>query len=237
MRSTGLNMLKKLSVVALALVAPSMTALPALARCSDAPAPGVDWQDCRKGNLILEHDNLERANLAGTDLSSTDLSWANLSRANLTKAQLMRSKLKGVSAPRAIFTKVFGSRTDFSGANLEEADFERAELSRSDFTNSNLAFVDFNRSDIGRSDFSDATLIDPDFSFANLARADLRTAKISGKVNVKGAFLLNTRLEGVDLTGFTGLAQWQVNMVCGDDGTKLSDWLRRPDNWTCSDED
>ncbi len=237
MRLTNRNVLKKLSAVSFVLVTALITAIPALARCSDDPMPGVDWHDCRKRNLILTKDNLERANLSGVDFSSTDLHGVNLSFANLTKSQLTRSRLKSVSAPHAIFVKVIGGRTDFSNANLEKADFNRAELSRSDFTDANLSFVDFNRSDLGRSDFSGATLVASDFSFANLARADLRTAKFNGKVNVKGAFFFNTRLEGVDLTKFTGLEQWQVDMLCGNDDTKLRGELKRPDNWTCIDED
>ena len=47
------------------------------------------------------------------------------------------------------------------------------------------------------------------------------------------AFLYLTRIEGLDLTEATGLAQWQIDMACGDAGTKLPAGLAVPSSWPC----
>ncbi|HSG94139.1 MAG TPA: pentapeptide repeat-containing protein, partial [Afifellaceae bacterium] len=45
----------------------------AYAKCHSSAAPGVDWQGCRKRNLILKGSDLSGAKLAGTDFTATDL--------------------------------------------------------------------------------------------------------------------------------------------------------------------
>jgi hypothetical protein len=46
-----------------------------------------------------------------------------------------------------------------------------------------------------------------------------------------------TRLEGIDLSQATGLTHQQLDIACGDAGTKLPTGLERPGSWPCNEED
>ncbi|MCF6322446.1 MAG: pentapeptide repeat-containing protein, partial [Rhizobiaceae bacterium] len=127
-------------------------------------------------------------------------------------------------------------RVSFKNTNLEQAIFRKSEMIRVDFSKANLKGVDFSKSEAGRTRFDDAILGDNDFSFANVARADFRKARITGPIAFSGAYFYRTRLEGVDLTNTTGLVQWQIEMACGDDATKLPEGVIKPQSWPCSSE-
>ena len=206
------------------------------ANCSAAPSAGVDWQDCRKRNLILDGSDLSAAKLADADFSSTDLRRTKLEAADLTKADLGRAMLDRASAANSSFEKALGYRTSFANADLVNANFAKSEMHRANFKNANLANANFEKSELGRVDFSGAIISGVDFSFANLSRADLRTAKFDGAIDFSSAYLYLTRVEGVDLSQMVGLEQWQVDMACGDDKTKLPQGISPGGNWPCTDE-
>ena len=94
-------------------------------------------------------------------------------------------------------------------------------MQRSNFANAVLVNVDFTKADLGRADFTGADITGAKFAFANLARADFSKAKFSTPLDFANAFLFLTRIEGLDLSAATGLAQWQIDMSCGDGNTKL----------------
>ncbi len=210
-----------------------------LAACDDPAGKGVDWQDCRKRNLDIRSSELENAKLERVDLTSTDLRQANLSHAVLHKAILVRASLSGSTAKNADFTKALGYRTTFSSADYSGSKFSNAEISRSDFSSANLQDASFEKADLARSIFSNAILTGSSFNSANLARADLRDIRFDGGLDFTRAFLMQTRIEGLDLSRAGGLAQWQVDMACGDDSTVLPEGLSRPTGWPCKslDED
>lgn len=205
----------------------------AYAGCRSSTAPGVDWQDCRKRNLVLKGSDLSGANLAGTDFTATDLRDTNLKATNLTKATMVRSYLDGSEAEGANFDTVMGYRTSFVGVKLNNATFVKAEMMRADFTDANLTDVTFEKADLGRATFTGASITGANFPFANLSRADLRGSKFSGSIDFTGAYFFLTRLEGVDLGAAKGLKQWQIDMSCGDDKTRLPAGLEVPANWPC----
>jgi hypothetical protein len=101
--------------------------------CAAAPAPGIDWRDCRfaalsaagadlqgvrLSNAALPGARLQGARLSEGDLSYTDLQAADLSYADLRGARLMGADLRGADL----------TYTDLSGADLSFADLRDAGL-------------------------------------------------------------------------------------------------------------
>lgn len=202
--------------------------------CSASAAPGVDWTECDKKLIILSGSDFEGATLFGTDFTSTDLRDTNLVKANLEKSTLVRASLAGAKAAGAKFDRIEAYRTNFSGMDAQGATFTAAEMQRSNFKNTVLAGVDFTKAELGRADFAGADITGTSFTLANLARADLSGAKFSGPIDLGGAFLFLTRIEGLDLSAVIGLQQWQVDMACGDGNTKLPSGLKAASGWPCS---
>lgn len=216
----------------------SLPARPALAGdCSAAPAAGIDWSDCRKRNLILSGANLSRANLSGADFTSTDLRKSGLDGADMEKANLLRSMMDDSKAAGANFERAVGFRTSFVNTDLTSARFAKSEMQRADFTGATLTNVDFEKSELGRANFSNADINGTNFRFANLARADFRTARFDTPIDFSSAYFYQTRIEGLDLSKAVGLAQWQVDMACGDLGTLLPSGLEIPKQWPCATDD
>lgn len=223
----------------LSLVAGMAALAPAAARAADCDAserPGINWSGCRKRNLILAGSDLSGANLSEADFTSTDLRRTGLDGADLSKANLLRSMLDASKAAGANFEKAVGFRTSFASTDLTSARFSKSEMQRADFTGATLTNVDFEKSELGRANFADADINGTNFRYANIARADFRFARFETPIDFSGAYLYRTRMDGVDLSKAIGLAQWQVDMACGDTTTKLPDGLVQPAGWPCVDE-
>lgn len=217
----------------------SLAATPGIsvaADCDAAAKPGVDWSGCRKRNLIMDGSKLERAAMADADFTSTDLRNSNLVRADFSKATLVRSMMDGSSAPGASFEKAVGFRTSYVGADLAGANFTKSEMQRADFGKANLKGVDFEKSELGRAVFSDAAIDGTNFRYSNLARADFRKASFDTPLDFTGAYFYRTRFEGVDLSKAKGIVQWQVDLSCGDAGTRLPQGLTPSPAWPCAEE-
>ena len=60
---------------------------------------------------------------------------------------------------------------------------------------------------------------------------------MAAAVSIEGAYLFQTRLEGVDLSDVTGLQQWQINLACGNDETILPPSVSRPKDWVCPEDE
>lgn len=212
----------------------ALTAGPALASDCDAyAAAGVDWQDCSKNNLMLGGSDFSGANLSGTNFSGTDLRNTNLEGANLEKAVLVRSSLAGAKAGKANFARIEAYRTSFAGIAAEGASFASAELQRADFSAAQLTGADFEKAELARANFGKAVITGSRFPLANLSRADFSGASFEGPLDFTGAFLFLTRIEGLDLSAATGLEQWQIELACGNDQTKLPAGLSLPAAWPC----
>lgn len=206
------------------------------ADCDGAARPGVDWSGCRKRNLIMDGSKLERAAMAEADFTSTDLRNSNLVRADFSKATLVRSMLDGSVAPDASFEKAVGFRTSFAGADLAGANFTKSEMQRADFTRAKLNGIDFEKSELGRAVFTEAAIDGTRFRYSNLARADFRKARFETAIDFEGAYLYRTRFEGVDLSKAKGIAQWQIDLACGDASTKLPQGINPASGWPCAEE-
>jgi uncharacterized protein YjbI with pentapeptide repeats len=221
------------AVVALVGLSFFATGAASAANCSAAAAPGVDWSECGKKVIILSGSDLNGATLVGTDFTSTDLRDSNLMTANLEKATLVRASLAGAKAEGAKFDRIEAYRTNFSGMHAQGATFASAEMQRSNFANAVLVNVNFTKAELGRADFTGADITGTKFGLANLARADFSKAKFSGPIDFANSFLYLTRIEGLDLSASTGLAQWQIDMSCGDANTKLPSGLTPSAQWPC----
>lgn len=203
------------------------------ADCRASAEPSRDWSGCNRRNLMLSEANLEKADLHGADISLSDLRDATLAAANLEDAKLAGTSLAGALADGANFTKVEGYRTDFSKTSAKGASFRGAELQRSNFTGAALLGSNFEKAELGRANFDAAGLGDNVFTFANLARANLKNAKFEGPLDLTGAYMFLTRIEGADLSAATGLAQAQIDLACGDSETKLPAGLNHSTSWPC----
>ena len=222
--SRGLMVAAALGMLQLISPAPASAAVD----CRASAAPGVDWSGCEKKLIILRGDDLNAAMLTEVDFTSTDLRDTNLAAANLEKATLVRASLAGSDAKGAKFDRIEAYRTDFSGIDAQGATFTGAEMQRSNFSGANLVNVDFTKAELGRADFKDADITGSKFALANLARADLSAAKFAGPIDFTDSFFFLTRIDGLDLSAATGLAQWQIDMSCGTAETKLPAGLTAP---------
>lgn len=209
----------------------------AAADCDSMATPHLDWSECHKNNIILQGSDLQGANLQGTHFDSTDLSDTNLKSANLEKATMLRTWLTNAHAEGANFSRIEAYRSSFAKIVATGASFVAAELERADFSGAALQNTNFEKAELGRANFDEADISGASFSLANLSRANFTGAIFKSHVGFDRAFLYLARIEGVDLTQATNLAQSQVDLACGDKSTKLPPGLKMPSSWPCAPDD
>jgi uncharacterized protein YjbI with pentapeptide repeats len=205
-------------------------------KCRADAGPNIDWSECRKRMLMLEHSQLDGGRFAGADLSRTDLSHSSLKNGDFTKAILLRASLNKADAEGANFSKIEGYRTEFPGLKAKGAIFQGAEMQRANFAGADLQNADFTKAELARVNFQKATLGNTAFATANLSRAVFQGAHVEGPVDFTNAFLFLTRIEGVDLSQATGLKQEQVDLACGDQNTALPPGITTPLSWPCDSD-
>lgn len=221
-------------VAAVGVVGVSFAPAPAhSASCGSSASANVDWAGCVKKNLMLPGNDFQGANLAEADFSMTDLSRNNLSGTNLQKTRLIRAWLTGSTADKADFSRAEGYRSGFQNVSAKQANFEAAELQRANFSGAILTGANFEKAELGRVNFDKAELTDVDFTLANLSRADLGQSSSKKGPRFDRAFMFLTRIEGLDLSNAIELQQSQVDLACGDSGTKLPPGLKAPASWPC----
>jgi len=134
---------------------------PALAACTDTPAPGIDWQRC-----YLDKRHFQKVDLSGSNLRSSFFAHSDFTGANMT----------GIDARRAKFVT----------AILNEASLDEARLIGTDFTTSELVGTSFKGADLRRAKFFRANLRGADFTGATLGGTDFLKADLSGAIWVDG---------------------------------------------------
>lgn len=206
------------------------------ASCRAEASAEVDWRECNKRLLMLGGSVLDGADLRGTDFTYTDLRGSSFNKANMEKAKLIRSSLASSQLQDSNMTKVEAYRSDFSDANAENARFDNAEMQRANFQNAKLVNTNFTKAELGRADFEGAMLTGTKFTMANLSRARFEGATFTGPIDFENAFLLLTRIEGLDLSTATGIDQKQIDIACGDAKTKLPQGLTTPTEWPCPED-
>ena len=118
---------------------------------------------------------------------------------------------------------------DLSGAILIDVDFTSTDL-----RDTNLLAASLEKATLVRADFTDADITGSRFVLSNLARADFSKAKFTGAIDFTDSFFFLTRIDGLDLSQSSSLAQWQVDMSCGNAETRLPEGLKPSPDWPCN---
>ena len=155
MRLDGVRLDGRLFLIAWLIVLLAPVA-PAIAACTDPPAPGVDWRRCN-----FDRFPLAKVDLTGATLDNASFNWADLSG----------SVFANVEGGRTRFARATLTGVDFSGANLRDADFSQADLQGASFADANLIDVRFHNAKLQGADFSGARIRDADFFRADLSGA------------------------------------------------------------------
>ena len=133
----------------------------AAAFCTDAAAPGVEWNRC-----LFDERNMPGVNLAGAKIRSSSFKRAGLDKAD--------------------FSGAIASRAKFISAELRGARFDKARLNEADFTKADLRGAVFKEADLRRARFFRARLEGADFTGARLQQTDFFDADLSGAVWTDG---------------------------------------------------
>ena len=134
----------------------ALPAEPAVAGCTDPPAPGVNWQRC---------------NFDGLDLSNVNLSGARLRDGSYFRSILDGADLSGSQSFRAKFINTSRVDSNLSGADLEQADMTKSDLSGADLTNSDLRNARLTRATLRGANLTGARTGGTDFFRADLSGA------------------------------------------------------------------
>jgi len=116
---------------------------------------------------------------------------------------------------------------DFRMAMLARADFRMAMLAKANFTEAKLHNAQLQGANLMRANFSEAQLQGANLDNAMLHLAILHKAILQG-ASLEHAMLYQANLQGADLSKVKGLTQYQINMACMDQHTKLPPGLSRP---------
>ncbi|SMF71347.1 Pentapeptide repeat-containing protein [Azospirillum oryzae] len=151
-------------LAAAAAVLAVLSAAPALADCTEAAQPKVNWRRCS-----LEGQTLTGVDLSGAMLRDATFQRATLGEAKLTDADGYRAKFISATAPGAVFDKARlieadFTRADLTGASFREADLRNAKmvgasLARADLTGARLSGTDLRHADLSGARWTDGTHI------------------------------------------------------------------------------
>lgn len=95
--------------------------------CTTAPAPEINWSNCRFEKAIFSNRDLQAATLRNAFMAGSNLQASNLSNADIAYANLSLTNLKG---------------TRFDGADLRGVNLRRADLRRASLVGADLSFAD-----------------------------------------------------------------------------------------------
>lgn len=124
-------------------------------------------------------------------------------------------------------TTTDGYRANFCEADLGRAVLNEAMLAGANFAKAKLQNARLEQANLTRANFSEAQL-----QGANLDNAMLHLAILHKTIlhdaSLQHAMLFQANLQGADLRNVKGLTQYQINMACMDQHTKLPPGLSRP---------
>lgn len=114
--------------------------------CDAAPAPQVNWSNCRSPGLVAEHADLRGAQarnmdltgarLVGAVLNGSDLAYSLLNLADLRRVDFTDARLTGAGLRAADLRGARLTDADLSYADLRDARIDGAELTGARFDNS-----------------------------------------------------------------------------------------------------
>lgn len=113
--------------------------------CNAAPAPGVNWRNCRLDGLeaesaelngaMLNNAVLRGARLSGSRINKADLQYVDLSGADLSYVELKSTHLKGATLINSDLSYADLSGADLRFSNLTDANLGGANLDQAQFGN------------------------------------------------------------------------------------------------------
>jgi len=111
--------------------------------CEAAPAPGVNWSNCRREAIDahgsdLHGANLRSARLTGANLEAVQLQAGDLAYADLVGATLIDSDLSGANLKGTALRKAVLTGVRFRGADLSYADLSDAVIDGATFEEARL---------------------------------------------------------------------------------------------------
>jgi uncharacterized protein YjbI with pentapeptide repeats len=169
------------------------------------------------GNGETQYLDLRNANLQGANLAKAQLQGANLAKAQLQKAYLGEAQLQDANLVEAQLQDANLAKAQLQGAYLMEAQLQGANLAKAQLQDAYLA---------------KAQLQDTNLEKAQLQKAYLRVTQLQGanlaKAQLQDTILEKTQLQGAILTATENLTQYQIDMACIDENTKLPEGLTRP---------
>lgn len=204
-------------------------------------------------NAYVEGGNFFSSRLAGADFSYSDLKGTDLSQAQLPEAAFEGVDIIGVlfrvaNMPEVNFRNATMRDADFSIAQMPGADFRGAEflgtttlrganLRKADLTGAQFIGIDLNRAKLNRAILQGALLQRANLSRAMLENVDLREARLDGanlwRTRLSGAQTDYASVVGVDLRTVEGLTRAQLQVMYGDNSTRLPPEMEpyRPGHW------
>jgi hypothetical protein len=120
-----------------------------------------------------------------------------------------------------------GYRANFCEADLGDEVLNKAMLAGANFAKAKLQKAQLEYANLTRANFSEAQLQGANLDNAMLHLAILHKA-ILRDASLQHAMLFQANLQGADLSNVKGLTQYQINMACMDQHTKLPPGLSRP---------
>jgi hypothetical protein len=106
--------------------------------CFAAPAPGVNWRNCRLDETVAENSDLagaqinnavlRQARLSGSSFKGADLKYSDFTGADLSYGEFINAAMKGVNLQNADLTNADLTGSDLSFANLSGARLGGAKL-------------------------------------------------------------------------------------------------------------
>jgi hypothetical protein len=118
-------------------------------------------------------------------------------------------------------------RANFCEADLWDAHLNNAMLAGANFAKAKLQKAQLEQANLTRANFSEAQLQSANLDNAMLHLAILQKAMLES-ASLQNAMLYQANLQGADLSNAKGLTQYQINMACLDQHTKLPPGLSRP---------
>lgn len=137
--------------------------------------------------------------------------------------QILKAHSKWLKDP----TADDANRAKFCEADLRGDDFRMTMLAGANFTKAKLHKAQLQQANLTRANLSVAQLPGANLDNAMLHLAILHEA-ILDDASLQDAMLYQANLQGVDLAKVKGLTQYQINMACMDEHTKLPPGLSRP---------
>jgi uncharacterized protein YjbI with pentapeptide repeats len=152
--------MKRAHSAAFAAVLLALSAHTALAACTDAAQPGVNWRRCYLDARELHGVNLEGAMLRDATFQRSAMKDANLSHVDGYRAKFVSTNMTGVRFDHARLIEADLTRADLTGASLVETDLRNAKLVNAILRDANLTGAKVQGTDFRNADLSGATWVD-----------------------------------------------------------------------------